>query len=107
MEITAGDREKGLMVDYDPKWAEVERRIMALEERLTDFAQKVMTHEAVCVERQKSMFNVIATLDSRMESIGNVVDKLNNRFFGWHTSIIGVLFMIVLGLVGVIWSTHR
>lgn len=98
---------KGRMAsDYDPKWAEVERRIMALEERINDFATRVMTHEAVCNERQKSMFNVIAALDTRTVAVSAAMDKLSNRFIGWYTGLIGGLFAVCLGLISVIWS-HR
>lgn len=98
-------------MEYDPKWieakwAEVERRMMAQEERIADLMLRVTTHEAVCVERQKSMFNVIATLDQRMIEIGKSVEKISNRFLSYHTAITSALFMVCLGLISLVWTHY-
>lgn len=92
------------MSEYDPKWAEVERRMMALEERFSDLNQRVVTHDAVCLERQKTTHNNLAALEGRMETAINMIDTLNNRFLGWHTGVTSALFLITIALVGYLWS---
>lgn len=92
----------------EAKWAEIERRMMATEEVLADLKQKVFTHEAVCIERQRTTFNNIASLEIGMTNISKAVNELreglNARFFGWHTAVSGAMFAVIVGLIATLWG---
>lgn len=80
--------------------------MMAMEDRVGDINQRVMTHDAVCIERQKMVFNTMAAIDGRLQALASAVDDLNRRFVGYHTAIIGGMFVVILSLLSFIW-VHR
>lgn len=89
------------------KFAEIERRMMAMEEIVGDLRQRVFTHEAVCLERQKTALNMFAALEVSVGKVADMVDALSNRFIGWHTGVTSAFFVIILGLVGYLWNMHK
>lgn len=69
----------------------LERRLLTLEERLTQLAQESATHGAVCLERQKTIFNMLASLESQISKLDDKIDKMGNdqagRVVDMHTRI--------------------
>lgn len=89
------------------KIAEMERRMMSLEEvvgimkdMLSELKENTRIHEAVCLERQKTIFNTIATLDTRMQGFGDKMETINVKLSGWQSSLIGFMALIIAGMLG-------
>lgn len=77
----------------------LEEVISVMKDMLANLQRKQEVHEAVCLERQKTMFNTLAALASR-------IDKIDNKLGGWQSALIGIQSAALLGMIGYMW-THK
>lgn len=100
----------------DSKWAEVERRMMALEERTSDMLMRLNTHEAVCLERQRTMLNTMAAIQNDIAVLETNVlqmsvrtdikmDGFSTRLNTWMTAVAGGAILATGSLAALI-MTH-
>tara|TARA_B100001093_G_C26509175_1_gene876758 strand:- start:585 stop:794 length:210 start_codon:yes stop_codon:yes gene_type:complete len=63
-----------------------------IEERLFEAIQRIATHEAMCEERSKTIFN-------RLESIDAQLAKVSNNMFVVSLSLLGGMAGIIVTLI--------
>ncbi len=84
------------MLDLERRLQIMDGRMQVLEERFMELSLVVNTHNAVCLERQKTTYHTMASIEGQIDALSNRMDRGLERLSG---RMINIMIAICSGAI--------